>query len=602
MHKKTILAVTVIVAVLLSLTFAQPAFTQQTTVEKYWSDNYGTFNPQTTNEYKWSVLAKAPPDECFFGLRDPNNIASFENYYPNPLPSGYTHPCSFGTETNGIPKVNQAYIWGLTKHGKDLWFGTISNTLCLVIEELALGQSVPLQENTLACEGSVEADFRPPHIYLYDTENNTLTDMTPQVLSKSTTDKDALLSTVGLRSAGSFGDVVILGGINAYGGVTMFAFNAKTKLYIGTETFSEYSNVRQWIVVNRELYVGVANGTQSGLFSNTSGLILHWIGDTTNPFNFEQVGRVLGDPAYLTHFNDSLFVSTWGGPSGSYGTALFMSPQFKNKLPASTATWPTVWQLSDFEAEPSAGAAGGAIAGFDGWLYFTTMTPPGAQLEQFNFLYPSAPTDTASLAEDFLGSYRPTEMFRGKNFGTPNQKIELLYGNNLLPKYDPGSNTWSLVPNNLNQSPKWGLAGYNNFFNSYTWWMQKFNGELFIGTFDWSYLLFESVFDQYGSKIPPAVIAAARSYEGADLLRLHSSSHAPVAVSLDGMGNFSNYGIRTMVKLNGNLYLGTANPFNLLTDPTSSQYDHKLGGWELIRLWPNINNECGPDDGDDNGQ
>jgi len=39
----------------------------------------------------------------------------------------------------------------------------------------------------------------------------------------------------------------------------------------------------------------------------------------------------------------------------------------------------------------------------------------------------------------------PQSRFRGKNFGTNKQTIELLYGNTLLPKYDPGSNQWSLV-------------------------------------------------------------------------------------------------------------------------------------------------------------
>jgi hypothetical protein len=202
------------------------------------------------------------------------------------------------------------------------------------------------------------------------------------------------------------------------------------------------------------------------------------------------------------------------------------------------------------------------------------------------------------LAKDFLGSYRPTTLFRGKDFGTPKQKIELLYGTTLLPKYNSRTDTWSLIPNKLQQSPKWGLTGYNNPFNSYTWWMSKFNGELFIGTFDWSYLLFESIFDQYGSQIPPAVIAAARSYEGADLLRLHSSSDSPVFVSVNGMGNYSNYGIRTMIKTNGQLYLGTANPFNLFTDPVNDPYG-KTGGWELIRLWATGSATPGPDNDDD---
>jgi hypothetical protein len=29
------------------------------------------------------------------------------------------------------------------------------------------------------------------------------------------------------------------------------------------------------------------------------------------------------------------------------------------------------------------------------------------------------------------------------------------------------------------------------------------------------------------------------------------------------------------------MYIGTANPFNLLTDPNDTFYNGKLGGWEL---------------------
>ena len=130
-----------------------------------------------------------------------------------------------------------------------------------------------------------------------------------------------------------------------------------------------------------------------------------------------------GDPAYLTVFENRIVASTWGGPATSFGTLLAISPRFlpnPGKLATADApNWNTVWQLSNYEVEPSAGAFGGAIAGFDGYLYFTTMTPPGAQFFNFQSLYPGAPTDTASLAADFLGSYRATEVFRGKNLGAP---------------------------------------------------------------------------------------------------------------------------------------------------------------------------------------
>lgn len=50
---------------------------------------------------------------------------------------------------------------------------------------------------------------------------------------------------------------------------------------------------------------------------------------------------------------------------------------------------------------------------------------------------------------------------------------------------------------------------------------------------------------------------------------------------MNGVGNYSSYGIRNMIGREDGLYLGMANPMNLLTDP----FDEKPeGGWELIRL------------------
>jgi hypothetical protein len=324
MKNKLVFRMVLSLAFLVLFASLQPAYSQQPALQQYWSGSYNLFNPITTNDYQWNLVRKAQPDECFFSVGDPNNRASFIANYPGDLPTGYTRPCAFNNE-NGIPKVNQAYLWGLTKHGRFLWFGTIANTLCLVME--AMGLTQPLQENTVVCEGG-SSDLRPPRIFMYDTTNDVLTDMTSLVLDASVADAQRLTSTVGLRSAGSLGDVVFLGGISFKYGVTMFAFNARTKAFIGSAAFPTYSNIRQWIVVNKQLYVGVANGTSSGIFANTSGAILHWIGDSTNPFQFEQVGAVPGDPAYLTHYADRIFVSTWGGPDGSYGTVLSMSPKF----------------------------------------------------------------------------------------------------------------------------------------------------------------------------------------------------------------------------------------------------------------------------------
>ena len=70
---------------------------------------------------------------------------------------------------------------------------------------------------------------------------------------------------------------------------------------------------------------------------------------------------------------------------------------------------------------------------------------------------------------------------------------------------------------------------------------------------------------------------------GADLFFFPTALCPAIPESLDGAGNYTNYGIRTMVSDDEALYLGTANPMNLLTDPDDEIPE---GGWELMKLAP----------------
>jgi hypothetical protein len=188
--------------------------------------------------------------------------------------------------------------------------------------------------------------------------------------------------------------------------------------------------------------------------------------------------------------------------------------------------------------------------------------------------------NTSNLLADFLGTHRPICIFRGKNFGENNTQVELLYGSTNLPKYNVQTKEWEIVPNNMHQKPKFGLAGFNNFFNCYTWWMESYRGRLFVGTMDWSYLLGKGLEDLVGITIPQTLKNIAKNFYGADLYHFVSEDRPGIPVSLSGVGNYTNYGIRTMVS-DDFLYLGTANPMNLLTDTSDAT---PLGGWELRKL------------------
>jgi hypothetical protein len=204
------------------------------------------------------------------------------------------------------------------------------------------------------------------------------------------------------------------------------------------------------------------------------------------------------------------------------------------------------------------------------------MHVPATGLVYFSQLYPDAEAGAAA----FLGTYRPIVIFRGKDFDKDKQRtVELLYGTSHLPKYNVDAAKWEIVPNKMGQKPKFGLAGMNNFFNNYTWTMQLHKGKLFVGTMDWLYLG-GAIAESMGIEIPESVISLARArFDGADLRCFTSLDTPAVPVDLNGLGNYLNYGLRTMVS-DDFLYIGTANPMNLATEPGKDN-----GGWELYRLY-----------------
>jgi hypothetical protein len=196
------------------------------------------------------------------------------------------------------------------------------------------------------------------------------------------------------------------------------------------------------------------------------------------------------------------------------------------------------------------------------------------------------PSTTVGAVAAILGSHRAISIFRGQGFGTASEEIELLYGASTLPVYVPdvlpGVGTWLLLPNNMGVEPLWGASGIDNFYNNYTWTMRQYEDQLFVGTMDYSYLLEEGLpllLALLG--LPPdTVVPLPESVHGADLYRFPAANAPAVAESLNGVDNPSSYGVRTMIADDA-LYLGMANPMNLLTDPAD---DRPEGGWELLRL------------------
>lgn len=552
---------------------------QVTALTQYWQGN-GKAEPSKGSKSKAPVLkhkrlAKAAPDECFAGVGNPYPVGTIDEDGNLVCPPG------------SQPKVNQAYVWGLAKAGDDLWFGTGPNIHCLVFSSY-LEFTGSFQTGSYVCEGEASAyrtmwapgatlpaqlgDFRPPDLFVYD--------QSARKLSKKNDALDAagkarLHATLGIRSAGSIGDRVFLAGpaISPTGGLNVFVFGADGS-YVGSKSLPGFSNIRKWVEAEGQLYTGVRAGN--------GGKVLRYTGSTaSDPFQYEVVGSMTSEPAELAEHDGRLFVSTW--PAAGMAS-LWMSPSIgEDHVLGTDSVWTKVWEAAQYEPDPVTAwtYGGGALVSYGGKLYWGTMHVPFTAALAHAETYGSSPSTAAALA-NVLGSHRAISIFRGADFGTGNQKVELLYGETLLPVFD--GSVWRLRPNTMGVAPTYGHSGFGNTFNNYTWTMGVYGGALYVGTMDWSYLLSDglgSLLTQVG--LPEGTTLPLPGTEfGADLWRFPSSTVAAVRESLDGVGNYTSYGIRTMVTDDA-LYLGMANPMNLLTDPTD---DKPEGGWELLRLTP----------------
>ncbi|MGQ0793594.1 MAG: hypothetical protein ACT4NX_05830 [Deltaproteobacteria bacterium] len=535
------------------------------------------------------LLAKAPADECFCGIGDSHN---------GPISASAKGDCSdIVSDTGGacVPKRNQSYIWGLTKSGRVLWFGTAPNVLCTGGAPIGILGSTPfVRAGFVACEFGESSlvpplpaslgDFRPPRIYTYDLNSKMLEQRS--VASCGGADRTALLNdTGGLRSAGSLGNVVFLAGLGISGGINVFAFRADTRACIGAMKLTQFDDIRKWLVLNGILYAAVGN-------TNGGGSVLRWTGTVASPFQFAVVGNLDGLGANIASHNGRIFVTTWPdipenvAPSTlvNFGFAgLYASPTVPRAglTAANAGQWRKVWQATDYEPDRviAAAYAGGDLASFGGFLYWGTMHFPNV-----SFLVHAAfrEPDTLSCATTHAGdqaaidecrarrdiarseAFRTSAIFRGNFDFLPFSRVELLYGDASLPVYSALQGVWADQFNgNLVRFPRFGASGFNNPFNLYTWTMTVFNNQLFVGSFDASILLTGGV-------------QPANNPFGADLLRFTNANSAATPVTLNGFGNITNYGVRTVFSDGDGLFLGTANPFNI----------NRGGGWELLRFTP----------------
>ncbi len=304
---------------------------------------------------------------------------------------------------------------------------------------------------------------------------------------------------------------------------------------------------------------------------------------------------------------------TWADEASTCACCTMRSPlRWSPSLPRNglgereNVRWKKVWSATDYEPDPFMADfyEGGALASFDGYLYWGTTHVPGNALveamREFDFdADDNGRIDADELATAYLGTSRPIAIFRGKDLDSHKRVIELLYGEKQLPVFEPDLRTFvnkmNLMPN---PSPRWGRSGFGSHFNTFTWSMAVYNRTLFIGTFDWRHLFTKDALASILGEVSPALADEAREkilssvgYQtggyAVDLWRVTSSS-GPALAEPKGAGSHASPGVRTMLvdRAAGKeraLYLGSASPVSPSTEVGREPAEES---WELIRLTP----------------
>jgi hypothetical protein len=577
--------------------------------------------------YAYNLWAKATPDQWFDAPPGQWQEGVGKPYVPYSAPA---------PSADAIPRVNQQYVWGMTQTSSSIWFATAANVSTGF--SLAAQNNGPYANNYQVVEGAASTyplvppllkdyigDWRPPKVYKYNLTSRTTTEVTPA--------DPIILRTLGFRSAGANSQVVLFAGPTiTMTGMNLLAYDATSGKYLGSTTMREYTDIRQWVTVNDQLYAGVLRTVPS---PGAEGAVIRWTGTKANPFQFSEVGRLDLEGAFICAYQGRLCVSTWPSWGGTAAyiagyrstdvAGIWMSPPvgYSGLTAKDAGNWKKVWSITEYEPDPVLAGTygGGALYSFDGYLYWGTLNTP---LTPTMFLekYPDSgvsPTDLLSPVR------REATLFRAKNLGgidsygrRATEKIDLLYGDPKLPVYvaNPADGTthWVSTYNNMgpvNGMPLWGYAGYRSELDAnspktrtYTYTMAVYNSHLFVGTEDF-------ITDLAGGALVDAngYVDAAQSLMqsqmgftdvslGADLWMLSPDLASrdrtgktvykpvkPVLIDEHGIDNAWNMGVRTMISNSSGLFLGTSSSSNLVTqtyNPPSSVL--KPGGWEFIQV------------------
>ena len=478
-------------------------------------------------------------DGAFESVTSGNNIDDPEVDWENNMPQGFQ------------AKRNASYPWSTTTYGNDeLWMGTISQGWCVwpfqnlkwpiyltTYESQFTGCSV---QNTLSTLSQV---------VIFNFESGTQEFINEATLTEGGSEyakaidrheEMSLMSVMGLRAAGTVGDLVFFAGHHLHAGaegwLRLYVFNAKKRSFLGYRELRGDTTRRFKTITDANGDTGFYTiiGAETGMTQNGEGptVMLRWVGTQEEPFkggNYLQTDNgqgagwdivsteeldnaygMIGDFKQFTHIDgtERLIMSSAAhpliidpdtgvrDPSRHESVMLLSDP-----VPAGgwTRDKPMNFQVIfgmdryDPDVKGRWGAKWGTTNIHNGYIYFGTYHQ-GTDAGYLHFkkadgdLFDELTSTQAKHVEFITSQWRASSIFRMKledlnAIAAGTKDPELLYGYDRFQVADDSGN-WVRMKNKLGQKPLFGEAGLGHPGNIYSWTSLSKDDQLFWGFFD----------------------------------------------------------------------------------------------------------------------
>ena len=444
-----------------------------------------------------------------------------------------------------------SYPWATTTYGEtELWLGTISSGWCVwPFQNLELPFYLTTYESRFTGCSVQGVLGTPSQIYIYDFETGTQELVHAGMLASGGEEYAASeerhegmtrMSVMGLRAAGTFGDLVFFAGHHKHsnndGWLRIYVFNAKERAFLGFRDLRGDTTRRFKTITDRNgdaaFYTII--GAETGMMQNGEGptVMLRWVGTEEDPFkggNYLQTGDgqgagwdVVSSPSLDGHYGmigdfqqfahtdgtERLIMSSAAHPllydpeTGERNLALYESVMLLSD-PVPPGGWTrdnlmnfdTVFGMDRYDPDIKGrwGAKWGTTNIHEGYIYFGTYHQ-GTNAGYLHFkkadraLFDQLTSTKERHLEFAVNQWRASSIFRMKledleAIAAGSKEPELLYGYTSFRVPD-AEGTWVDAKNKLGVKPRFGDAGMGHPGNIYSWTSLSKDGQLFWGFFD----------------------------------------------------------------------------------------------------------------------